>query len=169
MSSQLSFIYFSKSSYVKLKQFCLNPFSDLYFNLSLTKSYLKYSVINWIFSPSDLHRNGHRYHLRSLRQELRISIESRFDFHIKTIHLRMLVCLECLDFSTLIKMRMERHYQNIHHLKMILELSAGPPYVKAGPKEQEVNIIQPLAIVQEVKQGFWQFFIFSNSKIAILI
>lgn len=61
--------------------------------------------------------------------------QSNLDFHIKTIHLRMLVCDKCPDFSTLIKIRMERHYKNVHQLKMPVVLPAGPSYPKVrGPK-----------------------------------
>jgi hypothetical protein len=56
--------------------------------------------------------------------------QSNLDFHIKTIHLRMLVCDKCPDFSTLIKIRMERHYKNVHQSKMPIVLPAGPSYPK---------------------------------------
>ena len=66
--------------------------------------------------------------------------QSNLDFHIKTIHLRMLVCSKCPNFSTLIKIRMERHYRNVHQSEMPLEPLAGPGYVKAGAAEQNVTM-----------------------------
>ena len=66
--------------------------------------------------------------------------QSNLDFHIKTIHLRMLVCSKCPNYSTLIKIRMERHYRNVHQSEMPLEPLAGPGYVKAGAGEQNVTM-----------------------------